>query len=614
MSVYQLLRRGLMAIVVIGVGMFLGACNSSNDPAPPPEPPIEPPPPAIVKSGIYIQVDTDADGVSDTIALYHADTGELEKSFAADLNAGSSLQASNKSYFYEGNVYFASGGNIWGVDPAAEALVARADSPSFQANREGLVGQAQVNTKSSGPALVSPGGKLLRDFIGRTQMTAVEAADVDMCEVQNLVARSSSVTKVPADTIMHNMGYSPVGLEVSPDGTMLATGVRQGDHLLFVDVDPASATFTEPARFVILRTGEIKDKSNAVVGSFTSQYAGFGGTAPGDLHRVRGGGATGGETDGETYVEPCDSSIIQNAAGESWFGSVDVDGDTITAVQVDTITSANPTVVQFSVPLIDDGATTGTASGLQFVGPWMGTMHNRAGGEEMLLSAENEGENSESIFDLSNPANPVEVERIIPDLSTVKEFGGTTLGAGGAAGGFVAGSSYTVNVDFTSTGGLPTLVNYTYRSLGGDDLTGHSRSVTTAYLQKTNPADPGPNFIINGLNGRASTSEGNFAGIVGSGTETVVFSDEIWLPTFLGPQDIFQVVNLSSAPPWAIDQVCNLTSAFGFIITPDNKIVQNVAGSLQVIDTATCALENTISFDGGSFRGGPVITQFTVSQ
>lgn len=600
MSAYQILRRGGAAIGVIGACIALGACSSSGGDGGAVVGPV-------TKTGIYVQVDSaPTDGVTDAIALVTVVDGVIGTT-AFDAGGGGTLQASNKSYFSEGNLFYASGGNVWGFDEATGGLVARVDSPSFQANREGTVGQGQVNLKATGPAAVSPSGKNLRDFIDRTQMTYAEAEDVDMCDVINLVSVSSGATKAPADTVMHNMGYSPVGIELSSDGKMVVHGVRQGDHLLFIDTDPASPTFATPVRFVIQRTGEIKDKGNAVVATFTSQYAGFGGSAPGDLHRDRDGGATGGETDGETYVEPCDSNIIHNEAGEDWFGSVDVDGDTITLVRVDTITSPTPTVVQFTVPLIDDNATTGNTSGLQFVGPWMGSMHNREGGKEMLLSAENEGENSESIFDVTNAANPFEVERIISDLSNVKAFGGGTLG-----GPFVDGDTYSVNVDFTSTGGGPTMVDYIYRSLGGDDLTGRSQSVTTAYLQKVNLADPGPNFILNGLNGRASTSEGNFASTVGSGTDTVVYSDEIWLPTFLGPQDIFQVVDLSTAPPWPINRVCNETSAFGIIVTPENEIVQNVAGSLQVIDMASCTLVTTIAAPGGgSFRGGPIISTFT---
>lgn len=600
MSAYLILRRGVAAIGVVGACIALAACSSSSDGG------GGGGGGAVAKTGVYMQLDSaPTDGVTDAIALVTTD-GTVVGTTPFDAGGGGTLQATNKSYFFDGNLFYGSGGNVWGFDEGTGALVARVDNPSFQANRDGNVVQGGVNLKATGPAAVSPGGKNLRDFIGRTQMTVAEAQDVDMCDVINLVSTRSGATKAPADTIMHNMGYSPVGIEFSSDGKMVINGVRQGDHLLFIDTDPASATFATPVRFVIQRTGEIKDKGNAVVGTFTSQYAGFGGTAPGNLNHTRAAGATGNEADPETYVEPCDSNIIRNEAGEEWFGSVDVDGDTITLARVDTITSMTPTVVQFTVPVVDDNASTGGNVAFDYVGPWMGSMHNREGGKEMLLSVENQGENSESIFDVTNAANPFEVERIIPDLSTVKAFGGGTLG-----GPFVDGNTYSVNVDFTSTGGGPNMVDYVYRSLGGDDLTGRSQSVTTAYLQKVNLADPGPNFILNGLNGRASTSEGNFASTVGTGTDTVVYSDEIWLPTFLGPQDIFQVVDLSTAAPWPINRVCNETSAFGIIVTPENEIVQNVAGSLQVIDMASCTLANTIPAPGGgAFRGGPVVSTF----
>jgi len=470
-----------------------------------------------------------------------------------------------------------------------------------------------VNTKSSAPFSNAP--KAARNLLAKgwdisnDEYRQLESMGYDACDIVEFTAGggSAGVTKVPDDTILHNTGYSPVGIEVSPDGKMAVLGVRQGDHLLFLDMDPDSDTFAEPVRFVIQRTGEIKDKSNAVVATFQSQYAGFGGTAPGDLRRDRDSGATGGETDGETYVEPCDSNIIRAANGEVWFGSVDVDGDTITLARVDTITSLTPTVVQFPVPSIDSTATVGGTSGLPYVGPWMGTMYNRDAGSELLLGAENEGENNESFFNVTDPSNPFEVERIISDLANVREFGGTSLGAGAAAGGFVDGSSYSVDVDFTSTGGGSNQVMYQYHSLSGDDLTGASNRLTTAFLAKVSAGDPGPGFILNGLSGRAGTSEGNFARTVGSGPTTTVFSDEIWLSILAG-EDIFQVVDLASPAPWVINRTCNLSSSFGFVVSPDNKIFQAAGGDMQVIDMDSCTLEGIVD-TGGGMKGGPVLGQ-----
>jgi len=222
-------------------------------------------------------------------------------------------------------------------------------------------------------------------------------------------------------------------------------------------------------------------------------------------------------------------------------------------------------------------------------------MANRVADGTMLGTSENEGENSESIWDLSIPATPVEVGRYIPDLATVKGGGACTGGAPGGptlGGPFVGGNTYAVNVDFTSTGGACTAVNYTYNSLPGDDMTGRSDAsggaagnVTTAYLAKASLADPGPLFILNGLAGRAGTSEGNVASIDANG---VSFSDEIWLLTFRGgPQgnfDVFQIVDLSTDPPWLINEVIDLPSQFGGQFGPDNKFYQVAGGNLEVID------------------------------
>ena len=546
---------------------------------------------------IILQVDTNGDGGADTLAVIDPNTLAVKRSSTVDMGVDSSLNNSHKSYFHTGLQWLGGGGDLWAFDKETLVLSARVDNPSVQMNREGTVGVAQVNTKSA--ATTANLSKDLKAFVGRSQLTQAEAAQVDMCDVIGLAGPGSNALRAPTDTIVHNMGYSPVGLETSPDGTIVISGVRQGDHLLFIDNDPASATFKTPVRFIDQRRGLIKDATNATVGTFTSQYAGVGGagTAPGNLHTVRAGGATGGETDGETYVEPCDTALISNFAGEVWFWSVDVDGDTYTLARVDTITSPTPTVVQVTTPVIDDTATAGSASGLQYVGPWMGSMANRVADGTMLGTSENEGENSESIWDLSDTANPLEVGRYVPDLAEVKGDGACTPGVTGgpvlgAGGNFVDAQTYAVNLDFTSTGGACTAVNYTYASLSGDNLSGASDAsggaagnVTTAYLAKDTATDPGPAFILNGLAGRGGTSEANVASINANG---VTFSDEIWVLTFRGgPQgnfDVFQVIDLSTDAPWLINEVIDLPSQFAGKFGQGNKFYQIAGGNLEIID------------------------------
>lgn len=555
---------------------------------------------AVPDMDIIVQVDTTGDGAADAIAVLEPNTFTVKRGATADIGIDSSLNNSHKSYFYTALQWIGAGADLWAFNKDTLVLASRVDNPSFQMNREGTVGQGQVNLKST--ATTANLSKEMEAYLGKTILTQEEAAKVDMCELNSLAAASSSVTKAPADTIIHNMGYSPVGLETTPDGNMVVVGVRQGDHLLFIDNNSASPTFGTPVRFIDQRRGLIKDKTNAVVGTFTSQYAGFvgaTGTAPGDLHTTRAAGATGGEVDGETYVEPCDTNLVRNAAGEVWFWSVDVDGDTYTLARVDTITSLAPTVIQITVPVLDDNATVGKVGGTQYVGPWMGSMLNRAAGGEMIGTSENEGENSEGIWDLSDPTNPVEVGRYVDNLATIKG-GGACAGFEGVPGGptltgpFVNGNTYAVNVDFTSTGGACTAVNYTYHSLPGDDLSGSAGGayVTTAYLSKDVAADPGPNYILNGLAGRAGTSEGNVAVITGSGTDRVIYSDELWLPILRQgipcnvqqDCDIFQIADLSTDPPWLLNENINLPSQFAGKFGPDNRYYQVANGNLEIID------------------------------
>jgi len=243
---------------------------------------------------IILQVDTNGDGGADALVVVDPNTFAIKRSSGADIGTDSSLNNSHKSYFHTALQWIGGGGNLWAFDKETLALAPRVDNPSFQMNREGTVGSGQVNTKSAATTANLP--KEMRAYLGKTMLTPEEAAKVDMCELNALAGASSSATRAPADTIIHNMGYSPVGLETSPDGSMIVVGVRQGDHLLFIDNDSTSSTFGTPVRFVDQRRGVIKDKTNAQVGTFVSQYGGFTGstgTAPGNLHTSRAGGATG---------------------------------------------------------------------------------------------------------------------------------------------------------------------------------------------------------------------------------------------------------------------------------------------------------------------------------
>jgi len=290
-----------------------------------------------------------------------------------------------------------------------------------------------------------------------------------------------------------------------------------------------------------------------------------------------------------------------------WFWTVDVDGDTITGARVDTITSATPTVAQIAVPHLDNAGGTGTTSGLKRVGPWMASLTNRAADGKLLFSAENEGENSESLFDVTDPANVVEVERMVMNLATINApTAATQIGTLGTVGQFTDLQVIAVGVDFTTTGGTRQSVNYTYHALAGDDGSGAPPSLsqtnpplTTAYLSKNTPTDPGPTYILNGLAGRGGTTEGNFVATVGTGSTTTVFSDKIWVETFVQSRlpagcsgagcfnwDIFQIVDLSTNPPWLLKENVNFPSAFGGSIGPDNKFVQVLNGQIQTIDVS----------------------------
>ncbi|MBL8341013.1 MAG: hypothetical protein JNL30_06040 [Rubrivivax sp.] len=573
------------------------------------------------KPALFVFFDSDADGTGDSIARIDLDTDAVDKTNVVGVSGSG---GTHKQAFYEGPIWVGSGPLVWAIDPTSLEVIPRPNVPLVQGNREGTITSALISGNRAfamslaqeaaaerAKASVLPTEKArLRSYFDRTSLTYEEARSIDMCEVR---ASRSGINSKVSDRVFaaaiqvaspfHNMGYSPVGIEPGPDGKLTMFAVRQGDHTFFLDTDPKSPNFGLPVRFVYPRLGVVKDQTGNVVSNFAGAYTSAGGTAPGRTHYNRVATGTS-EADKNTYTEPCDSTALINASGVMWSWWPDVNGDTITGVNMSTVASTAPQVVQIRVPVITRSTAPAAAGGFgsaaftasrQRTGPWMASLLNRNVGNEFLFTVENEGDNSESIWDVTSAANVFEVQRIVTNLKHV-------LAADIGAAPFVAGTTYVVNVSHANTGGAVTPVNYVYVSLAADDLSGVSADVTRAYLRKATATDPGPNFILNGLNGRAGTSEANVVRRQGSGANAILFSDEVWLltGTGFGAIDGFQILDLTGiGPPYRIKETVALPSAFAGSFSPDGKkFYQLRAGNVDVIDSQTRKLVNVIALPG----------------
>jgi hypothetical protein len=596
----------------------------------------------VLTPALFAFYDSDADGVGDSIARIDLDTDAIMKTAVTGMSGAG---GTHKQAAYDGPIWVGAGANIWGIDPTTLEVLPRVVSPSVQGNREGTVGSAIVNAlravadflgfgaSASAVQAASADMVALRPYFDRTQVANAEAQVVDFCAVK--YARSGINTKplagakaLPAAITVplpfHNMGYTPVGIEPSPDGKLTMVAERMGDHSYFLDTDPASPTFGYPVRFIYPRLGQIKDRNNNVIGTFNAVYTPAGGTAPGRLNYNRAATGTS-EVDKNTYTEPCDSTALRSAAGQVWTWWPDVQGDTLTGARIDTLNTATPQVAQVAVPVISrttavsarggvgSAPTCPPASGVacspsgQRTGPWMASLMNRNINSEFIVHVENEGDNTESLWDVTNPAGVFEIERIVMDLKDVLTPDLATQTPTSPTA-FTNGATYTVSVSYATTGGVATSVNYQYVSLPGDAFTGTSADfLTHAYLRKVNASDPGPRFIVNGLLGRAGTSEANVARIQGSGTDAIIFSDEVWLLINSGCAfvptaacDGFQIIDMKGfGPPYLITGNIALPSSFSGTFSPNGKKFYQIRNNaIDVIDTATRKLVNVITLPG----------------
>lgn len=544
---------------------------------------------------------TDGDG-QNRVARIDPTTLEVLETNHIPTNAGGGKQ---KSYYYEGPVWTGAGGNVWGMDPQTLEPIPGPGGPFIQANRSGEVGLAQVNAVGasvSGFSAQSVFDPEVASLLQRTSWTEEEMARIDLCTLNHNIsgaaramALSGGVSPMnhltPADVLFYNMGYAPVGIEPSPDGKLVMFGVRQGDHILFLDTDPDSPNFGRPARVIHPRFGTVKDANNDVVATFTSAYTAGGGTAPGNWRWNRLSSAAPSETvdGGQTFVEPCDSTMLRSHTGEVWSWTPDVDGDTITGMRVDTIYTDTPEVYNIPLPVVK---SRNFQANIATAGPWMASLVNRnAGSNELLFFIEYEGENSEGIYNVTDPTQAYEIQRMYMNLLDVLADGSITT--------LVNGQTYTVNINFASTGGINYPVQYRYVALAGDNGSGVSPTgATTGYLEKVSSADPGPIYLLNGLTGRASTSNGTINRRSGSGPDTIIYSDEVWLTTTQGPGTL-QIVDLRTAPPYRISETVDIPSAFQGYWSPDgSKYFQVTGGAIDVIDRQNRSLSAIISLPG----------------
>lgn len=619
-------------LTALAATMVLGACSGSENTT------STTSTSTVLTPALFAFFDSDNDGIGDSIARIDLDTDAVMKTAVVGVSGSG---GTHKQAFFDGPLWVGAGANVWGIDPTTLQVLPRPVAPSIQGNREGTIGSAVVNALSLVAGFLGLGPTTpvvqttedtqmaaLRPYFDRTSASFAEALTVDFCAAQssrsgfdsNFTVQATQANLLAAAITVpgpfHNMGYTPVGIEPTPDGKLTMFAERMGDQSFFLDTDPSSPTFGYPVRFIYPRLGQVKDQNNAVVATFAGLYTAATppGTAPGKLNYNRVSTGTS-EVDKNTYTEPCDSTALRNAAGQVWTWWPDVQGDTITGANIDTLKTVSPQVVQMAVPAIARASAASARGGVgsaptcpsagpcspsgQRAGPWMASLMNRNVGNEFIMHVENEGDNTESFWDVTNPAGVFEIQRIVMDLKDVLTPDLATQTPGSPTA-FINGTTYTVSVSYVTTGGAATSVNYQYVSLPGDTFTGTTADfLTHAYLKKVNAADPGPKFILNGLLGRAGTSEANVARIQGSGTSTILFSDEVWLLTFVGADGI-QIVDMKGlAPPYLITEYLPLPSAFSGTFSPNGKKFYQIRnGAVDVIDTQTRKLVNVITLSG----------------
>jgi DNA-binding beta-propeller fold protein YncE len=409
----------------------------------------------------------------------------------------------------------------------------------------------------------------------------------------------------PVASGIMNISLENTFVDVTPDGRYAYVTRRGEDQICVLDNALGTPNFGRIIRCINVVTGEVRDGNGNLIRRYPTLYTPGGGEIEGGNRGVRGGAGRCDIYQNTCRAGACDASVILREDGKVIFCEPDWYGGTISCLDI----TDDDRLYQHMLPVLVRGSRLpGGFMGTLSINFYDGRSYYFVENREHSMSSTDPCRGSEYILDVTDLSDIRLVQMIVPRFSCLDGITTDSL---------IDGEIYEIRVRYV----------YSYNYDANGRVTGINREridnvrykfhrstgpfVSSGYLQKVNPRDPGPSFIVDGLPIAPHSSDGRPVRMIQTPSGKVIKHDEVYIAGLAPGYGQIGVVSYrgfegNGRPPFPISHRINLvfnTESSVMTFTSDGRkvFVNDRANPIvYVIDTFTKSLVDIISLPAPS--------------
>jgi hypothetical protein len=421
----------------------------------------------------------------------------------------------------------------------------------------------------------------------------VEAKSLKPLQVATPVARG-----------LENFSLETTFVDVTPDGRYVYASRRGEDQICVLDNGFGTPNFGKIIRCINVVTGQVTDGNGNLIRTYSTLYTAGGGQVEGGNRGVRGAAGRCDINQNTCRAGVCDASVILRDDGKVVFCEPDWYGGTISCLDI----TDNDRLYQYLLPVLVRGSI--------MPGGFMGTVSTNLYNGKNYYFVENLDTSMgsdpcrgfEYVLDVTDLSNIRLVQMLVPKFSCLDGINTDDL---------VNGQTYTITVryvysyNYDANGRVAGIarqdsynVNYIFRRSTGP-------FVSSGYLEKVNPSDPGPSYIVDAIPIAPFTDDARPVSITQTTSGKVVKSDEVYIVGITPGYGQVGVVSYrgfagNGSPPFPVSNrinlVYNTTSAVMTFSSDGRKVFINDRANpiVYVIDTFTKSVVDIIPVPAAS--------------
>jgi YVTN family beta-propeller protein len=415
----------------------------------------------------------------------------------------------------------------------------------------------------------------------------------------------SLLAATPVARGLENFSLENTFVDVTPDGRYAYVTRRGEDQVCVLDNSLGTPNFGRIIRCINVVTGEVRDGNGNLITRYPTLYTPGGGPVEGGNRGVRGAAGRCDIYQNTCRAGACDASVILRDDGKVIFCEPDWYGGTISCLDI----TDNDRLYQYLLPVLVRGSRLpGGFMGTISINFYDGKSYYFVENREHSMGSSDECRGSEYVLDVTDLSNIKLVQMIVPKFSCLDGITTDSL---------IDGQTYTIRVryvysyNYDAAGRVTGIdrqdiynVNYIFRRSTGP-------FVSSGYLEKVNPSDPGPSFIVDGLPIAPHSNDARPIRITQTPSGKVIKSDEVYIAGLAPGYGQIGVVSYrgfagNGRPPFPVTHRINLvynTEAAVMTFTSDGrKVFVNDRRNpiVYVIDTFTKSVVDIIPVPAAS--------------